>query len=87
MSGPRGQERWRRHVLWDLLKDRLLQLCPVAAPLGFDAACPPPLPRLVHTTRTHAGAGRRLASRSRRWARERRHAGGAAGFELRDADT
>ncbi|CAN6171988.1 unnamed protein product [Urochloa humidicola] len=31
--------RGRGPVPWDLLKDRLLQLCPVAAPFGFDAAC------------------------------------------------
>lgn len=30
--------RRARPVPWDLLKDRLLQLCPVAAPFGFDAA-------------------------------------------------
>jgi hypothetical protein len=42
-------------VPWGLLKDRLLQLCPVAAPFGFDTAdlaaaglqdAPPPAPRL-----------------------------------------
>ncbi|CAL5075457.1 unnamed protein product [Urochloa decumbens] len=33
------QGRRRGPVQWDLLKDRLLQLCPVAAPFGFDAAC------------------------------------------------
>lgn len=42
-------------VPWDLLKDRLLQLCPVAPPFGFDNAylvaaglqdVPPPAPQL-----------------------------------------
>jgi hypothetical protein len=42
-------------VPWDLLKDRLLQLCPVAAPFGFNTAdlaaaglqdAAPPAPRL-----------------------------------------
>nr|CAB3452885.1 unnamed protein product [Digitaria exilis] len=30
--------RRERPVPWDILKDRLLQLCPVASPFGFDAA-------------------------------------------------
>jgi hypothetical protein len=48
----RGRGHWP--VPWDLLNDRLLQLCLVAAPFGFAPPASPPLPRLVRRSATCA---------------------------------